>query len=60
MGVQLTESLSTANASEDEENTWRGASPSLASLKTGVGMVWRAVVLWVGLLGLTSLAYWVN
>lgn len=60
MGIQLTENLSTASAATEEDNSWRGASPSLASLKTGVGMVWRAVVLWVGLLGLTSLAYWVN
>ena len=60
MGVQLTENFSTANASEEEDNAWRGASPILASLKTGVGMVWRAIILWFILILFISIAYCVG
>lgn len=61
MGVQITESPSTIYAATEENgNAWRGASPSLVSLKAGVGMVWRAIILWFILILFISIAYCVG
>ncbi|RCS58406.1 cobalamin biosynthesis protein [Parvibium lacunae] len=44
-------------ADSPPEPVWRGATPTVYSLRTGVGLVWRAVVMWLCLLGLLSLAH---
>ena len=37
---------------------WQGAAPDAAGLRSAVGLVWRAVVLWVGLFAMLTLASW--
>ncbi|MNT94439.1 CobD/CbiB family protein [compost metagenome] len=37
-----------------------GAEPSVRTLQSAVGLVWRAVVLWMLLLAMLSLALWVG
>ncbi|MCZ8101261.1 MAG: cobalamin biosynthesis protein CbiB, partial [Burkholderiales bacterium] len=39
---------------------WTGAPPDAAGLRSAVGMVWRAVVLWVGLFGMLTIANWLG
>jgi len=37
-----------------------GADPGVRTLQSAVGLVWRAVILWMLLLAMISLALWVG
>jgi adenosylcobinamide-phosphate synthase len=39
---------------------WQGADPGPESLRGAVGLVWRAVVLWVGLFAMLTVASWLG
>lgn len=39
---------------------WQGVPADTASLQSAVGLVWRAVILWVGLFALLTLASWLG
>jgi adenosylcobinamide-phosphate synthase len=39
---------------------WTGAPPDAAGLRSAVGLVWRSVVLWVGLYGMLTIANWLG
>ncbi len=39
---------------------WTGAEPDAAGLNSSVGLVWRAVLLWVFLFGLLTMATWLG
>ena len=39
---------------------WAGAEPDSAALRSTVGVVWRATVLWVSVLGLLTVASWLG
>jgi adenosylcobinamide-phosphate synthase len=39
---------------------WTGGAPDAASLRSAVGLVWRSVVLWVGLFAMLTIANWLG
>ena len=39
---------------------WSGSSPDAAGLRSAVGLVWRAVVLWIGLFAMLTIANWLG
>jgi adenosylcobinamide-phosphate synthase len=39
---------------------WTGAPPDAAGLRSAVGLVWRSVVLWIGLYGMLTIANWLG
>lgn len=39
---------------------WSGAPPDPAGLRSAVGLVWRSVVLWIGLFGMLTIATWLG
>jgi cobalamin biosynthesis protein CobD/CbiB len=45
-------------ASEDNGLDWSGIEPSVAAMKSGAGLIWRATVLWLTLIALWTVAQW--
>lgn len=39
---------------------WQGTAPDASSLRSAVGLVWRSVVLWIGLFALLTVATWLG
>jgi adenosylcobinamide-phosphate synthase len=39
---------------------WSGSAPDASGLRSAVGMVWRSVVLWVGLFAMLTIANWLG
>jgi adenosylcobinamide-phosphate synthase len=39
---------------------WSGSPPDAAGLRSAVGLVWRAVVLWIGLFAMLTIANWLG
>ncbi len=39
---------------------WQGVEPDASSLRSAVGLVWRAVVLWVLLFAMLTIANWLG
>ena len=39
---------------------WAGAPPDAAGLRSAVGLVWRSVVLWIGLFAMLTIANWLG
>jgi adenosylcobinamide-phosphate synthase len=59
LGVNLADpSMEAAWAGQGFE--WQGVPADPQSLRSAVGMVWRAVVLWVGVFALLTLASWLG
>lgn len=39
---------------------WHGSDPDTSSLSSAVGLVWRSVVLWIGLFAMLTIAAWLG
>jgi adenosylcobinamide-phosphate synthase len=44
----------------EETFDWEGQAPDAAALQSAVGLVWRTVVLWIGIFGLLTAAGWLG
>jgi adenosylcobinamide-phosphate synthase len=44
----------------DEPFDWSGNVPDTTALRSAVGLVWRTVVLWIGMFGLLTVAGWLG
>lgn len=47
-------------AASGQEFEWQGAEPGPDGLRSGVGLVWRSVVLWIALLAMLTIASWLG
>lgn len=61
LGLRIADSrLEAAWAASETGFDWSGAEPDAASLRSAVGLVWRAVVLWVLVFALLTMASWLG
>lgn len=47
-------------AASGQEFDWQGVEPGPDGLRSGVGLVWRSVVLWIALLAMMTIASWLG
>ena len=50
----------TIGGEADQPFDWAGAEPDSAGLRSAVGLVWRAVLLWVLVFALLTMASWLG
>jgi hypothetical protein len=61
LGVRIAEpALEAQWAGGDLGFDWSGAIPDAAALRSAVGLVWRAVVLWLTFFGIITVSNWVG
>lgn len=61
LGLRVAEPALEARWAAGEQGfEWQGAEPDAAGLRSAVGLVWRAVVLWISLFAMLTVATWLG
>ena len=61
LGLQIADQKTQAQWDSDESGfDWQGAVPDARGLNSAVGLVWRSVVLWIGLFAMITIAGWLG
>lgn len=61
LGLRIAEAeLEARWASGEQGFEWQGVSPDASGLRSAVGLVWRSVILWIGLYAMVSVAAWLG
>ncbi len=61
LGLRVAEPALEARWAAGEQGfEWRGAEPDAAGLRSSVGLVWRSIVLWIGVFAMLTVAAWLG
>ncbi|MBN9462642.1 MAG: CobD/CbiB family protein [Burkholderiales bacterium] len=61
LGLRIAEPALEARWAAGEQGfEWQGSEPDAAGLRSAVGLVWRSVILWIGLFAMLTVATWLG